>query len=73
MKTCKRSFARAAILPVLLAGVASSCISTESPLITQSAEGCDEINSSTSIQSVEVDANVRRLMLAASDFSAAVD
>ncbi len=73
MKTFERSFARAATLSALLTAAAVSCVDPDSPLIQESVEGCDEIKSSTDVQTVEVEASVRRLMVAAVDFSASVN
>ncbi len=72
MRTLPLSCVRVALLPALLAGFTVGCVDPDSPLIQQSAEGCDEIESSATIESVEVDESVRRLMSAAADFSAVV-
>jgi hypothetical protein len=60
---------RAALWPAILGGVAASCVSPDSPLLEDSAEGCAEIESP---DTVEVNPSVKRLMVAAVDFSASV-
>lgn len=71
-----RSFAihgaRISILSVVFGAIAAGCVDPNSPLITEGTEGCDEIRSSSSIDSVEVDGSVRDLMHAASDFTSVV-
>jgi hypothetical protein len=62
---------RAALWPAILGGGAASCVSPDSPLLQEAAEGCDEITSEDP-QSVDVDPSVQRLMAAAADFSASV-
>ena len=48
---------RAALWPAILGGVAASCVSPDSPLLEDSAEGCAEINSP---ESADVDPSVQR-------------
>ena len=54
--------------------LAAGCVDPESPLIQQSAEGCDELSSGdTTFSNVDVDADVRAVMVASLDFSAAAE
>ncbi len=71
MKTFPRSCA-SAFSAALLATAVVSCVDPDSPLIQDSIEGCDEIQSPEQVQTVDVDESVRRLMVAAVDFSASV-
>ena len=61
----------AALWPAIFCGAAASCVSPDSPLLQESAEGCDEIDSAD-LNAVDVDPAVRRVMLASVDFSVAV-
>jgi len=62
---------RIALWPAILCGAAASCVSPDSPLLQESVEGCDEIDSAD-LNTVDVDPAVRRVMLASVDFSVAV-
>jgi len=61
---------RFALIALMAGGVAVGCIDPKSPLLTKSAEGCDEFVAGADVDSnLAVDPNVRSFMQAASDFT----
>jgi hypothetical protein len=65
------------IISATVAGVTTiafaGCVDPDSPLIQESAEGCDEFSVGGDMSSLNVDAEVRTYLTAASDFSVAAD
>ena len=68
-----KTYNRIGLTAGLVAIVASACVDPDSPLIEETAEGCDEFQPGANFDNVDVRPQVRAYMQAASDFSVTSD
>ncbi len=61
------------VLALAGAALLTGCVSPDSPLLEDASEGCDELYQSSDYEGLDVDSDVRAIMYASADFSAAAD